>query len=636
MPQEKEQSGNRRREFTFQAVALGAILSVVMCAANAYLGLYAGMTVSASIPAAVISMAILRGVLRKGSILENNIVQTMASSGESLAAGIIFTVPALVLAGAWQEFNFWQTTFIGIIGGSLGAIFMIPLRKALIFDDKTLTYPEGVACAEVLKAGESGGQGFSSILWGIGIGGGFKFLSTGAGLLRGSLEIGGKCMDRLFCLGMDASPALLAVGYIVNLNVAILIFSGGFLAWNIGIPMLGIPSELASKPAMEAASILWKNQIRYVGVGAMIVGGFGSIFSIRQGIMQGIKNLYEQHRAPESASVDETQRDLRLNSMFWIIILLLPALFCLYYSLTHLLAISIVSTVLMTVFAFFFTAVSSYIVGLVGSSNNPVSGMTICALLGTAAFFALIGLKGDSAILATLGVAGVVCCAACSAGDMSQDLKTGSLVGSSPRYQQIAQFISVAIPAFVLAPILSLLHSAYGIGQKLQAPQATLFASITQSIFGKGSLPKNMIYIGMMLGLVIIAIDLALKKRKCSFRLHLMPVAVGIYLPISLAVPILLGGVCRFLSDRSKNQNINSQETIESEPGILLASGLIAGEAMMGIVLAIFIYMNVNLTIPVSSSGWISNILQFLTLGIILAIGWGIMQARRSPTAREQ
>lgn len=580
------------KEFTFVAVFLGIIIGVVMTAANVYLGLYAGMTVSASIPAAVIAMGVFKGILRKSSVHQSNIVQTMASAGESLAAGIIFTLPALVIVGAWKEFEFWPTTLIAIAGGLLGVVFMIPLRKALIKNEKELIYPEGVACAAVLEAGseDDGKRGFVTILKGLFFGGAFKFVASGLALFVGSYEVAKKISGSTWFAGLDISPALLSVGYIVKLNVAVLVFIGGVLGFNIAIPLLGIPSGMEDSNAVDVAWTLWSTQVRYLGVGAMITGGIWSIISVRKGIGAGLKGLKSAYDNKQQ-QVERVEQDMNLWGMITILLVCFAIMLGLYNSMIDNFGISLFTTGLMIICSFLFVAVSSYIVGLVGSSNNPVSGMTISALLVSAALFLILGFKGDSAILSTLGVAAVVCCAACTAGDCSQDLKTGSLIGATPKYQQYAQIIGVIIPAIVIAPVLTLLHNAYVIGEGLKAPQATLFASITKALFGQGELPVNMVIYGAILGVVILIIDRLFLHGK-SFRLHLMPLAVGIYLPVTLAYPILIGGLIRFFVDRKRKSQDESKDQ-----GVLLSSGFIAGEAITGVVVAIFLYLNINLKI---------------------------------------
>ncbi|MCK5074239.1 MAG: oligopeptide transporter, OPT family [Bacteriovoracaceae bacterium] len=590
---DNQQNNKKIIEFTLVAVVVGIIIGVVMTAANVYLGLYAGMTVSASIPAAVIAMGIFKGVLgKKNSIHQSNIVQTMASAGESLAAGIIFTLPALILVGAWNEFKFWPTTLIAISGGLLGILFMIPLRKALIVDDKDLTYPEGVACAAVLQTGSSDDkEGFILILKGLMLGSVFKFFTGGMKIIHASVEKAFIANDRVWFFGSDISPALMAVGYIVKLEIAMLVFIGGAIGWFIGMPILGLTVDIGNKSALDLAWELWSTQIRYLGVGAMLTGGVWSIISVRKGITNGLGELRKGYAKNKTGTVSRTEQDMSLWSILIMFLVSITIMMFVYQYMIGIFGITLLATVMMIIAAFLFVAVSSYIVGLVGSSNNPVSGMTISALLMSAALFLVLGLKGENAILATLGVAAIVCCAACTAGDCSQDLKTGVLVGATPKYQQWAQIIGVVIPAFVIAPVLTVLHKSEGIGVGLKAPQATLFASITNALFGDGNLPYRMVVIGIILGIVVIIIDHFFLKKAGKFRLHLMPMAVGIYLPITLAIPMVIGGFIRFLIDRKKGD-----DSSEVDNGVLLSSGIIAGEAIMGVVLAMLVYFGFVMT----------------------------------------
>lgn len=578
-----------KRELTPLSIVLGLFLGIIMAAANVYLGLYAGMTVSASIPCSVLAMGIYRA-LKKDSFYEINVVQTMASTGESLAAGVIFTIPALLLVGAWNDFAFWPTTLIAACGGVLGVVFMVPLRKALIEDNKELIYPEGVACAQVLRAGalDKSGVGFKSVLQGLGLGAAFKACVALFGIFKGTVEKAAFVGKAPVFIGGDISPALMAVGYIVGLPVSMLVLTGGLIAWAVAIPWIAMTSGVPVEgSALDLAWTLWSTQVRYIGVGAMVVGGMWSLLGVRKSFVSGVKAL---------GAADTDRKDLSPMVLGTLLLVNVVIMAFLYHHLIGSWGMSLLTTFAMVIASFLFVAVSSYVVGLVGTSNNPVSGMTISALLGTSAFFLVCGFHGESAILATLGVAGVVCCAACTAGDTSQDLKTGAILGATPRALQIAQLLGAVVPAFILAPTLSLLHHAYGIGDKLKAPQATLFASLTKAIFGDGTLPMDKIWIGAGLGVAIIIIDRLFFTGK-RFRLHLMPIAVGIYLPVTLATPMVLGGVIQYLV---KKRHPDRDEG--SDPGVLLSSGLVAGEALMGVVVAGVIALGITATIPGISS----------------------------------
>ena len=590
-------------ELNLRVIILGLILSVVMGSANVYLGLKAGMTVSASIPAAVVGMLVLRyfgrtgGSSHGGSILEANQIQTAASAGESLAAGIIFTMPALILIGVWQEFDMILTTVIAFTGGLLGILFMIPMRQVFIVkNEDNLQYPEGLACASVLEAGQEtdSSDNASSIIKGALLGGAFKGLISFVGLLKGGLETAYLIGNRIFFFGGDISPALLAVGFIVKLNVAVLIFIGGFIGWLIGIPLLGHGLEHAGNP-VEGAWELWSTQIRYVGVGAMVVGGMSSIFRVRKGLVDAIKVLRKSQINIDQDNIPSNQKDIppkAINIFSAIAVTLVGGV---YYYITNDIAITVVTTIIMIVMAFFFTAVASYIVGLVGNSNSPVSGMTITAVLFTGGLLYVFGFSGTEGMVATLGVAAIVCCAACTSGDVCNDLKTGQIVGSSPFRQQIMQIAGVAVASLVMAPIMQLLHETTpgGIGgRELAAPQAGLFASLAKGFFGDGVLPWNMVAIGAVLGIIILSADSFLERwyklkniqNPNSFRLHLMPIAVGMYLPFGLSTPILIGGLLAHFILKQNSTNKDPDSILQK--GVLLSSGLIAGESLMGILLA--------------------------------------------------
>ena len=593
---------NNLPELNLRVILIGIALSVVMGSANVYLGLKAGMTVSASIPAAVIGMLTLRYFnkffknSKKNSILEANQIQTAASAGESLAAGIIFTMPALILIGVWQKFDFILTTVIAFTGGLLGILFMIPMRQVFIVSNESnLKYPEGIACASVLKAGQNEGdpRHAKNILKGILIGALFKGLVSFVGLIKGVLEFALLKGNRIIFFGGDISPALVAVGFIVNLNVAILIFIGGSLSWLVGIPILGNGLDFASNP-VDGAWEIWSSKIRYVGVGAMVIGGISSIFRVRKGLVDAIKVL-KQNNTSTLNQKTKKERNISPKSINLLSFLAVFLVMGVYYHITQSASITILTTFIMVIMAFFFTAVASYIVGLVGNSNSPVSGMTITAVLFTGGLLYVFGFSGKEGMIATLGVAAIVCCAACTSGDVCNDLKTGQIVGASPFRQQIMQIIGVGVASLVMAPIMQLLHenTPGGIGgRELSAPQAGLFASLAKGFFGDGELPWNMVCVGALLGIVILIIDSIIERKGISFRLHLMPVAVGIYLPFGLSTPILLGGLMAYLIEKQNKININSDDSMQN--GILVSSGLIAGESLMGIVLAFIAGFGIN------------------------------------------
>ena len=590
------------------------------------------MTVSASIPAAVLGMLALKYFSRmsgtSNSILEANQIQTAASAGESLAAGIIFTMPALILIGVWQSFDMYLTTVIAFTGGLLGILFMIPMRQVFIVkNEDNLQYPEGLACASVLEAGQDDAESDSatSIIKGALVGGAFKGLISFAGVLKGNLETAMLSGSRIFFFGSDISPALLAVGFIVRLNVAVLIFIGGSIGWLIGIPLLGGGLDYISHPA-DGAWALWSTKIRYIGVGAMVIGGMASIFKVRKGLIDAIKILRKSQINSDQNNTPLNEQNISAKAINIFSVIAIVLVGGVYFYITNNAAIAAITTIIMIVMAFFFTAVASYIVGLVGNSNSPVSGMTITAVLFTGGMLYIFGFSGTEGMIATLGVAAIVCCAACTSGDVCNDLKTGQIVGATPYRQQTMQIAGVAVASLVMAPIMQLLHenTPGGIGgRELAAPQAGLFASLAKGFFGDGVLPWNMVLIGCTLGIIILIIDSSLESKDSNFRLHLMPVAVGIYLPFGLSTPILIGGVmAHFIL--SENETKGEPDNI-LQRGILLSSGLIAGESLMGILLAFIAGAGIkNLDLGIDP-----NITSGLTLIIaIITVYWIYIQSK--------
>ena len=581
-------ASKRLSEITAKSIALGVLLAVVLGAANAYLGLFAGMTVSASIPAAVISMALLR-MFRTSNILENNIVQTAASAGESVSAGVIFTIPALVILGTWSQFNYWETTMIAGFGGLLGVLFTIPLRRALIIETP-LQFPEGVATAEVLKVGEQGGSGIRHIAIAGLTGAVFKLGETGLRLWSGVFEYATYAGGTILYVGSNLSPALIGVGYIVGLNIAVLIFIGGALNWFVAIPILASMQGIsADVEAAAAAGGLWSTQTRYIGVGAMVIGGLWALVQLRSSVVQGIRAGAEAYKKVRDGGLEASIRTERDTPMQWVGIAIGLSVVPLYLIFNHITGepgVSAIMAVAMLVAGFLFSAVAAYMAGLVGSSNNPISGVTIATILSSALML-LIFLGADSPIgpASAILIGSVVCCAAAMGGDNMQDLKAGHLLGATPYKQQIVQAVGVISAALVIAPTLTLLMEAYGIGvpteahpNPLAAPQATLMASVARGVF-EGGLPMTMVGIGMAIAVAVIGLDVYLEKTGSTFRTPVLALAVGIYLPLELSVPILIGGLIAHGVRRRRAQSADN--------GVLFAAGLITGEALIGIGMAI-------------------------------------------------
>ncbi|MBK7419794.1 MAG: oligopeptide transporter, OPT family [Nitrospira sp.] len=585
-------------EITLKAVVLSILLAAVLAGANAYLGLFAGMTVSASIPAAVVSMAVLR-LFRQSNILENNIVQTAASSGEALAAGVIFTIPGLVLIGYWTSFDYWHTFTVSLVGGVLGVLFTIPLRRALIIHAR-LRFPEGVATAEVLKVGASSDAGAGGrvrlLLGAAALGGGFKFAEGGLKLWSESLEGAVQLGRSTLYGGLNLSPALVAVGYIIGLNTAVVVFFGGAIGWLILLPLyqaiIGSPEGLVG---VGAAKATWSGQIRYIGIGAMLVGGVWTLFQVRGPILQSLRQLLALYGARnQSDGQSELLRTERDAGVVWLIGLTVAALvpMVLLYQglLNHNLWGGIGLTLLMVVTAFLFSAVAGYMAGLVGSSSNPVSGVTIATImLASLLLLGILGKGNPAGPAAALLVGAVVCCAAAMGGDNLQDLKTGHVVGATPWKQQVMQVIGVATGAVVIVPVLSLLQAKYGIGEvtaahphPLSAPQATLMANLANGVFG-GSLPWHLVGVGMVLGVVVIGLDLRQARRGAALRFPVLAVALGMYLPLKLSATILFGGLlAEYVRAAGKSSDVPTEDR-----GLLCAAGLVTGEALVGILLAL-------------------------------------------------
>ncbi|MEO8463894.1 MAG: oligopeptide transporter, OPT family [Gammaproteobacteria bacterium] len=593
-------------QLTIKATVLGLILSALLAGANAYLGMFAGLTVSASIPSAVISMAVLR-MWRNSNILENNMVQSIASSGEAIAAGVIFTFPALILLNYWKAFDYWWVTVIAGVGGLLGVLFTIPLRRSLIVEQQ-LAFPEGTATVEVLKVGDSPTRGAAYLALAAVIGAAIKIGETGFRLWSGTAQAAayvGK--STILYAGTNLSPALLGVGYIVGLNIAVLVFIGGALSWYIAIPiystwfLAGDPvlaaQHAAGTSATDLAGAIWSTKIRYLGVGAMLIGGVWTLFSLRTSLVAGIRSGLAATRRQGGSVTDHRERDMPMRLVLACIVLFVIPIYFLYHAIVGTMGVALALTGVMVLAAFLFSAVGGYLAGIVGSSNSPISGITMATILLTSLL--LLGLMGGdapAAPAAAILVGAVVCCAASIGGDNLQVLKTGYLLGATPWRQQLGQSLGVISAVLFMAPILNLLLHAYGIGARtpehpnaLLAPQANLMASVTLGVL-RGGLPWGMIAAGTVIGAGIIAIDVYLERRRAGWRAPVLAVAVGIYLPLELSIPILVGGVIAFLAARRLPRAADAQAV----HGVLFAAGLITGEAMVGILMAIPIYLSNN------------------------------------------
>lgn len=579
-------------EFTVTSIIMGIILAIVFGAANAYLGLRVGMTVSASIPAAVISMGVIRVIMKKNSILESNMVQTIGSAGESLAAGAIFTMPALFLwakEGLCDMPSLVEITLIALCGGILGVLFMIPLRNALIVKEHaTLLYPEGTACADVLLAGEEGGANASTVFSGMGLAALFKLVVDGIKVIPADVSAQFKAFKGE--LGMEVYPALLGVGYIVGPRVASYMFVGSLVGWMVLIPLICLfgagtwmyPAEvgvtIGELYAQGGASEIWGSYVRYIGAGAIATGGVISLVKSLPLILTTFRDSMKSMKGSRNTSDARTAQDLPMN-----IVLIGIAAMILIIWLVPAIPVNILGALMIVVFGFFFATVSSRMVGLIGSSNNPVSGMAIATLLIATIAIKASGDSGITGMTGAIAIGSVICIVAAIAGDTSQDLKTGYLLGATPRRQQIGELVGVVASGLAIGGVLYLLNTAYGYGgTEVPAPQATLMKMIVEGIMG-GNLPWNLVFIG-----VFLAIGLEI------LRIPVMPFAIGLYLPIYLNATIMIGGVVRLLMDGRKHVDEKTKER-QSTDGTLYCAGMIAGEGLIGIALAILKVFGFNL-----------------------------------------
>ena len=579
-------------ELTVTSVIMGCILAVIFGAANAYLGLRVGMTVSASIPAAVISMGVIRVLLRRNSILESNMVQTIGSAGESLAAGAIFTMPALFLwaeEGLSDKPGIVEITLIALCGGILGVLFMVPLRNALIVKEHaTLLYPEGTACADVLLAGEEGGANASTVFSGMGLAAIFKFVVDGLKLLPADVAAAFKSFKGE--IGMEVYPALLGVGYIVGPKIASYMFVGSLMGWMVIIPMICLfgpdtwmypaaeGTTIAQLYANGGAAAIWSTYVKYIGAGAIATGGIISLIKSLPLIVTTFRDSMKSMKGSKSTSTARTAQDLPMQ---FILLGVFAMVFIIW--IVPAIPVTLLCAFIIVIFGFFFATVSSRMVGLVGSSNNPVSGMAIATLLIATFAIKSSGKTGIDGMTAAIAVGSVICIIAAIAGDTSQDLKTGYLLGATPKKQQMGEMLGVVVSGLAIGGVLYLLNAAWGYGTaEIPAPQAQLMKMIVEGIMG-GNLPWGLVFIGVFLAICLEIL-----------RIPVMPFAIGLYLPIYLNATIMIGGVVRGLLDRRKGVD-EKTKTAQSTDGTLYCAGMIAGEGLVGILLAVFAVFGISL-----------------------------------------
>ena len=579
-------------ELTVTSVIMGCILAVIFGAANAYLGLRVGMTVSASIPAAVISMGVIRVILRRNSILESNMVQTIGSAGESLAAGAIFTMPALFLwaeEGLTSKPGIVEITLIALCGGILGVLFMVPLRNALIVKEHaTLLYPEGTACADVLLAGEEGGANASTVFSGMGLAAVFKFVVDGLKLLPADVSAAFKSFKGE--IGMEVYPALLGVGYIVGPKIASYMFTGSLIGWMVIIPLICLfgpdtwmypaaeGTTIAQLYANGGAAAIWSTYVKYIGAGAIATGGIISLIKSLPLIVTTFRDSMKSMKGSKNTSTERTAQDLPMQ---FILLGVIAMVFIIW--IVPAIPVTLLGACIIVVFGFFFATVSSRMVGLVGSSNNPVSGMAIATLLIATFAIKSSGKTGIDGMTAAIAVGSVICIIAAIAGDTSQDLKTGYLLGATPKKQQMGEMLGVVVSGLAIGGVLYLLDAAWGYGTaEIPAPQAQLMKMIVEGIMG-GNLPWGLVFVGVFLAICLEIL-----------RIPVMPFAIGLYLPIYLNATIMIGGIVRGLLDSRKGVD-EKTKTAQSTDGTLYCAGMIAGEGLVGILLAIFAVVGISL-----------------------------------------
>ena len=576
-------------ELTVTSVLVGMILAVIFGAANAYLGLKVGMTVSASIPSAVIAMGVIKMIMRKNSALETNMVQTIGSSGESLAAGAIFTLPALFIwasEGVMDKPSVIEITLIALIGGMLGIFFMVPLRNALIVKEHgILPYPEGTACAEVILAGEKGGAGAATVFSGMGIAALFKFIVDGLKAVAGEVSYTFKGFAGT--IGTQIYPAVMSVGYICGPKIASVMLSGGILSWLVLIPLIvhfgANDAAITAAFAEGGAYGIWGSYIKYIGAGALVAGGFISLIKSMPLIIKTFSDAMRSLKGNTAVSEKRTEKD-----MSFLFVIIGVVVLTLLIWLIDAIPVNLIGAIIIVIFGFFFATVSSRMVGLVGSSNNPVSGMTIATVLVSTVILRATGLVGPRGMASAIAIASIVCIVTAIAGDTSQDLKTGFLLGATPLKQQIGEIFGIIASGLAIGGTLYLLDSAWGFGSGgLDAPQASMMKMIIEGVMD-GNLPWALIISGAFIAVVAEFL-----------KVPVLPFAIGIYLPIQLNACIMVGGVIRFVFDKLKMSEKRREKVTNS--GILFSSGMIAGEGLVGILLAVFAIAGIDSKINLSA-----------------------------------
>jgi putative OPT family oligopeptide transporter len=649
------------RELTLRAIILGVIMAGFLGAANAYIGLKAGMTIAATFPAAVVAMAVMK--IFKGSVLEENISRTTASVGEALVAGAIFTLPAFLIAGVWSDFNYWDATLILLIGGILGVLFIIFLRRALV-EETDLQFPESLACSEIVKAGQKGETGAGYVFKAMGLSAFIELIKNASGFqiikesvsgflefslskvqfLRKGLPYGEPLEFKggLFYQSPISSPAFMGVGYIIGPRLASIVFAGGVFAWLILIPLIlfvggtkGPFAQIFNHPDISdivnqserwqlVADSVWRSIVRPIAVGAMLIGVVNTLFNLRKSLYVGLSSAVRDMR--EIKTGQKTVSRLSLDLPFkWVLIaigILIIPIWGLYYYFSGKILGSIISALVMVIAGFLFAAIAGYLVGVIGSSNNPISGLTLSTLIIAALLMVSIGLTGKPGIAAVLGVAAVVCCSCGIAGDMIQDLKIGQILGGTPWKMEIAEIIGVIFASFMLVFPMSILHQAdikmggMGIGgTSLPAPQAGLMAMLSQGIVG-GEMAWSLVFVGMMfcIGLILLKVPSP------------MIIAVGMYLPFNMTSAMFVGGVIKFILDKISDRKKLPDKIKEkgNNVGILIASGLIAGEALTGVLLAVLVIFDIKLFV-ISQNSWLALVIFGLIAYILIKIPYKAM-----------